>query len=164
MRNAFYNLPVLGMIVLAAACGGGDKPAETTNDTPQGSSTPTVTTEAPAVTTDAPNTAATTPQAQGTVHTVRMVTTQGGASGQFEPSNITVKKGDVIKFVSQGNAVHNVSFPADQNAGKSNLPAPSQFLSDGQSYDLQVTMDAGTYNIQCDPHASMGMKAAITVQ
>lgn len=158
MRNAFYKLPVLGMIVLAAACGGGDKPAETTNDTPQGSG------ETPAVTTDAPNTTATTAPAQGTVHTVRMTTTQGGASGAFEPANITVKKGDVIRFVSEGNAAHNVSFPADQNPGKSNLPAPSQYLTNGQSYDLQVTMDAGSYKIQCDPHAAMGMVGAITVQ
>jgi plastocyanin len=158
MRNAFYNLPVLGMIVLAAACGGGDKPAETTNDTPQG------TTGTPTVTTDAPNTAATTAQAQGTVHTVRMTTTQGGASGEFVPANITVKKGDVIRFVSEGNAAHNVSFPADQNAGKANLPAPSQYLTNGQSYELNVTLDPGAYKIQCDPHAAMGMVAAITVQ
>jgi len=158
MRNAFYKLPVLGMIVLAAACGGGDKPAETTNDTPQGSGA------APAITTDAPNTTATTAPAQGTVHTVRMTTTQGGASGTFEPADITVKKGDVIRFVSEGNAAHNVSFPADQNAGKSNLPPPSQYLTNGQSYDLQVNLDAGSYKIQCDPHAAMGMVGAITVQ
>jgi plastocyanin len=145
------------MIVLAAGCGG-DKPAETTSDTPQGSSA-----TAP-VTTGAPNTAAATAPAQGTVHTVRMPTTQGGASGTFEPASITVKKGDVIHFVSEGNAAHNVSFPADQNAGKSNLPAPSQFLADGQSYDLQITMDPGSYSYQCDPHAAMGMKGAITVQ
>ncbi|HEX8211338.1 MAG TPA: plastocyanin/azurin family copper-binding protein [Longimicrobium sp.] len=167
MRNAFYKLPVLGMIVLAAACGGGDKPAETTNDTPQGSAadvTPQGSSGTATVTTDAPNTSATTAPAQGTVHTVRMTTTQGGASGQFEPANITVKKGDVIHFVSEGNAAHNVSFPADQNAGKSNLPAPSQYLTNGQSYDLQVTLDPGSYKIQCDPHAAMGMVAAITVQ
>jgi len=153
----FYRLPVLGMIVLAAACGG-DKPAETTSDTPQGSSA-----TAPA-TTGAPNTTATTAPAQGTVHTVRMTTTQGGATGTFEPASITVKKGDVIKFVSEGNAAHNVSFPADQNAGKANLPAPGQYLTDGQSYDLQITMDPGTYNYQCDPHAAMGMKGTLTVQ
>ena len=154
MRNAFYKLPVLGMIVLAAACGGGDKPAETTNDTPQGSAaTAPATTEAP---TAAPG--------QGTVHTVRMTTTQGGASGTFEPANITVKKGDVIHFVSEGNAAHNASFPADQNPGKTNLPPPGQYLTNGQSYDLQISMDPGTYNYQCDPHAAMGMKGTLTVQ
>jgi plastocyanin len=166
MRNAFYKLPVLGMIVLAAACGGGGESAETTNDTPQGSAdvTPQGSSSTATVTTDAPNTTATTAPAQGTVHTVRMTTTQGGASGEFVPANITVKKGDVIKFVSEGNVVHNVSFPADQNPGKSNLPAPSQFLTNGQSYDLQVALDAGSYKIQCDPHAAMGMVGAITVQ
>jgi plastocyanin len=166
MRNAFYRLPVVGMIAFAAACGGGEKAAETTNDTAQGSAdvTPEGSSATATVTTDAPNTSATTPPATGTVHTVRMTTTQGGASGTFEPATITVKKGDVIKFVSEGNAAHNVSFPADQNAGKSNLPAPSQYMVNGQSYDLQVNLDPGSYNYQCDPHAAMGMKGAITVQ
>jgi plastocyanin len=161
----FYRLPVIGLIVLAAACGG-DKPAETTTDTPLESAdaTPQGSSATAAVTTDAPNTSATTAPAQGTVHTVRMTTTQGGATGTFEPASITVKKGDVIRFVSEGNAAHNVSFPADQNAGKPNLPAPGQYLTDGQSYDLQITMDPGTYNYQCDPHAAMGMKGTITVQ
>lgn len=166
MRNAFYRLPVVGMIAFAAACGGGEKPAETTNDTAQGTAdvTPQGSSETATITTDAPNTTATTPPAQGTVHTVRMTTTQGGASGTFEPANITVKKGDVIKFVSEGNAAHNVSFPADQNPGKANLPAPGQYLTAGQSYDLQINLDPGSYNYQCDPHAAMGMKGAITVQ
>ena len=58
MRNAFYKLPVLGMIVLAAACGGGGDQAETTNDTPQGSAdaTPKGSSATAPVTTDAPNT------------------------------------------------------------------------------------------------------------
>jgi plastocyanin len=159
MRNAFYRLPVVGMIAFAAACGGGEKAAETTSDTAQGSADVT-----PQITTDAPNTTATDAPAQGTVHTVRMTTTQGGATGTFEPANLTVKKGDVIRFVSEGNAAHNVSFPADQNAGKANLPAPGPFMVDGQTYELQVNLDPGSYNYQCDPHAAMGMKGALTVQ
>ncbi|HLL82961.1 MAG TPA: plastocyanin/azurin family copper-binding protein, partial [Longimicrobium sp.] len=95
---------------------------------------------------------------------VRMTTTQGGASGTFEPANLTVKKGDVIRYVSEGNAVHNVSFPADQNPGKSNLPGAGPFKANGETYELQVAMDAGTYNYQCDPHAAMGMKGTLTVQ
>ncbi len=162
MRNAFYKLPVLGMIVFAAACGGGDQAAtgegSASDPTPDGSQA-----TAP-ITATGENTSATTPPAQGTVHTVRMTTTQGGATGEFVPRDITVKKGDVIKYVSEGNAAHNVSFPAAENQGKSNLPAPSQYLTDGQSFDLQVNLDAGTYTIQCDPHAAMGMKGTITVQ
>jgi plastocyanin len=154
MRNAFYKLPVLGMIVLAAACGGGDKAAETTSDTPQG----------PAATAPATSEAATAAPGQGTVHTVRMTTTQGGASGTFEPANLTVKKGDVIRYVAEGNAAHNVSFPADQNPGKSNLPGVGPYKTNGETYELQVAMDAGTYNYQCDPHAPMGMKGTLTVQ
>lgn len=157
MRNAFYKLPAMGMIVLAAACGGGEA-AETTNDVPQGTS------ETAAVATGAPSTTAPAAAGQGTVHNVRMTTTQGGASGTFEPASITVKKGDVIHFVSEGNAAHNASFPADQNPGAANLPAASPYLTDGQTYDMPITMEPGTYNYHCDPHAAMGMKGTITVQ
>lgn len=166
MRNAFRKLPVLGMVVFAAACGGGDAAETETSATPthEAVSTDVPEAAAPPVTTNAPNTTATTAPATGTVHEVKMTTTQGGASGEFVPANITVKKGDMIRFTSEGNAVHNVSFPATENAGKGNLPAPGPFKNNAETYELQVNMDAGTYNFQCDPHAAMGMKGVLTVQ
>jgi plastocyanin len=154
------KLPALGMIALLAACGGGDKPAETAST---GGTESTPAAAAPAVA-PAPAEAAPAP-AQGNVVEVKMVTSPDGASGHFEPAAVTVKKGDTVRFITDGKVVHNVQFPPAENAGKSNLPAASPYLTAaGQNYDLVVNMDPGTYNFDCLPHAAMGMKGTLTVQ
>ena len=111
------KLPILGLLALAAACGGGDE-TETaaTADTSTASGTPTVTTTTPSTPAAPTAGAPVTPDAGGQVHEVRMVTTQNGASGVFEPAQITVRKGDVIRWVqADAQAVHNVSFSQGQN-------------------------------------------------
>ncbi|MFL5384559.1 MAG: plastocyanin/azurin family copper-binding protein [Longimicrobiaceae bacterium] len=149
------KLPLLGLAALLAACGGGDKPAANTGtDTTAAAAAPA--TPAPAAAPAA---------AQGNVVEVHMVTTPDGASGRFEPANVTVKKGDTVRFITDGKMPHNVSFPPPDNPGKTNLPQTSQYLTTpNQTYDLAVNMDAGTYNFQCDPHSTTGMKGVLTVQ
>jgi plastocyanin len=163
------KLPILGLLALAAACGGGGETeqAAATTDTTAASGTPTVTT-VPAETPATPAAGgAVTPDAGGQVHEVRMVTTQNGASGQFEPAQITVKKGDVIKWVmADAQAVHNVSFSMAQgNPGGFTPPADSpMYTQQGQSYELKVDWNPGTYNYVCVPHSMMGMTGSVTVQ
>jgi plastocyanin len=163
------KLPILGLLALAAACGGGGETeqAATTTDNTAASGTPTVTTT-PAAAPAAPAAGApVTPDAGGQVHEVRMVTTQGGASGEFQPKTLTVKKGDVIKWVmADGQAVHNVSFTMAQgNPAGFTPPADSpMYTQAGQSFELKVDMNPGTYNYVCVPHAMMGMTGSITVQ
>jgi len=153
------KLSLLGFAAMLAACGGGDKPAADGAATDNGAA-PAPAAEAPAAT--APAAA---PAAQGNVVEVHMTTSPDGASGHFEPATVTVKKGDTVRFIADGKAAHNVSFPAADNVGKSNLPAPSPYVTTpGGTYELAVNMDAGTYNFQCDPHAPMGMKGVLTVQ
>ena len=154
------KLSLLGFAAMLAACGGGDKPATDGAATDNGAA-PAPAAEAPAA---APVTPAA-PAAQGTVVEVHMVTTPDGAAGHFEPANVTVKKGDTVRFIADGKAAHNVSFPPADNVGKSNLPAPGPYVTTaGGTYDVTASMDAGTYNFQCDPHATMGMKGVLTVQ
>jgi len=142
--------PVFGLALLTA-CGGGDKPAEDTAATAEAPAAPAQNTPAPA--------------AGGNVIEVQMTTTQNGASGEFQPSQISAKKGDIIRFVQvQTGVPHNVNFQTQENAGKPGLPGPSKYLTQqGETVDVPVTMDAGTYDFQCDPHATMGMKGKLTV-
>ncbi|HLL47700.1 MAG TPA: plastocyanin/azurin family copper-binding protein, partial [Longimicrobiaceae bacterium] len=92
------------------------------------------------------------------------LTTQNGASGQFEPAQVTAKPGDVLHFVPDGGAAHNVSWPAADNPGKTGLPPASPYVTaPEQAVDQVVSMGPGTYNFQCDPHAPMGMKGTLTV-
>jgi plastocyanin len=165
------KLPILGLLALAAACGGGDEAddtaATTTTDTAAMSGTPTVTTT-PSAEPAAPTAGApATPDAGGQVHEVRMVTTQGGAAGQFEPATITVKKGDVIRWtMADGSAVHNVSFTSAQgNPAGFTPPADSpMYTQAGQTFEVKVDWAPGTYHFVCVPHSMMGMTGTVTVQ
>jgi plastocyanin len=104
------------------------------------------------------------PAAGGSVHTVEMLTDPADGTNKFVPAELTVKQGDVIRYVLKM-GVHNVSFLPDSNPGKSGLPAPSPMLqAPGQTHDVAVTFGAGTYYFQCDPHAALGMKGHLTVQ
>ena len=86
------------------------------------------------------------------------------ASGNyFKPSDVSAKKGDVIRFTLKM-GVHNVHFLPDSNAGKTGLPPASDMLQlPDQTYDVPVTFAAGRYYFQCDPHALLGMKGHLTV-
>jgi plastocyanin len=161
------KLPIVALLALTAACGGGGEQAPATaENAPAASGTPTV--EMPAETQAATPAAGgtVTPDAGGQVHEVKMVSTNGGASGVFEPAQITVKKGDVIRWVmADGTVMHNVSFTSAQgNPGGVTLPADSPYLTQqGQSYEAKIDAGSGTYNYVCVPHAAMGMVGSVTV-
>lgn len=84
-------------------------------------------------------------------------------SSRFTPSEITARKGDVIRYTLKV-GVHNVDFYPDSNAVKMGLPPTSEMLQlPGQTHDMLVTMEPGTYYFHCDPHAALGMKGHVTV-
>lgn len=162
------KLPLVALLALTAACGGGDEQAApaTTENAPAASGTPTV--EMPAETAPAAGAqgASVTPDAGGQVHEVSMVSTQGGASGEFQPKTLNVKKGDVIRWtMADGTVMHNVSFSqADNNPAGFTAPADSPFLTQqGQTFEYKVDLAPGTYNYVCVPHEMMGMVGSITV-
>src|SRR5262249_49213851 len=155
-------------LLAVAACssgnsGGSSKAADTTAT----AAAPPVAPPAAAPATAPAETSATaTPDPGGQVITIQMKTTQNGASGVFDPATVTAKKGDVLHFVADGAAAHNVSWPAADNAGATGLPAaPTAYISTaGQAIDQKVTWGPGTYHFQCDIHAATGMKGTLTVQ
>jgi plastocyanin len=165
------KLPIVALLALSAACGGGDDTAQAPaadTTTAAASGTPTVQMDSPAAQAGAPAApgASVTPDAGGQVHDVQMVTTQGGAAGEFQPATLNVKKGDVVRWtMADGTVMHNVSFAqADSNPAGFTPPADSPFLTQqGQTYELKIDFAPGTYNYVCVPHEAMGMKGSITV-
>lgn len=110
----------------------------------------------------AAETAATSAAPTGNVVEVKMIT--DGAGNYFDPQNVTVSRGDVVRFVLVS-GVHNVSFPAASNPGAQALPEATPYLQlPGQTHDLAVDVAAGEYVFQCDPHAALGMVGKLTVQ
>jgi plastocyanin len=103
-----------------------------------------------------------TPAAGGKYVEVEMVT--DGDGSYFKPSEVHANRGDVIRFKLKV-GVHNTHFPADSNAGKSGMPSgPGEFLQlPGQTYDVAVGMEPGSYFFQCDPHVALGMKGRLIV-
>jgi plastocyanin len=102
-----------------------------------------------------------TPAPGGKVVVVEMVTDE--TSSRFSPSEFEVHKGDVIRYTLKV-GVHNVDFYPDSNAVKMGLPPTSEMLQlPGQTHDMLVTMEPGTYYFHCDPHAALGMKGHVTV-
>jgi plastocyanin len=102
------------------------------------------------------------PAATGSVIEIKAVTDEQGS--RFEPATVEAKQGDVLRLTLVS-GVHNLSFPADKNAGAAGLPPASDLVQlPGQTVDVPVSMGAGTYTFQCDPHAALGMTGTLTVK
>ena len=170
----FYGLTLALSAAVLGACAGGDQ---------SNTDTVAVATDTAAAATAAPAPAAATPAATGTMaavtgttHEVKMV---GDAKGyRFEPTNITVKSGDGIKFTVVSGGPHNVAFdpatvPADakaqldanMGAEKMGELSSAMKMNPGEAITVSfANIKAGTYPFHCTPHLAMGMKGVVTVQ
>jgi len=75
-----------------------------------------------------------------------------------------VKRGDVLRFTLVS-GIHNASFPADGNPGRTGLPAPTELLqAAGQTRDVPLDLAPGDYTYQSDPHVAMGMVGKVVVK
>ena len=173
----FYAYAFAASALVLGACGGGDNKAADTSAAAAPAATPDTTaaaTAAPATSTTAAGTATAAPVTGNTVE-VKMI---GDAQGyRFDPANVTIKKGDGVKFTMVSGGPHNVAFdpagiPAGANAQlDANMSDKMAELSSnmktnpGESITVSfANVPAGTYNFHCTPHLAMGMKGAITVQ
>lgn len=107
-------------------------------------------------------------------HEVKLI--HHGDHYSFEPSTLTVRSGDLVKFTLVSGGPHNVAFDADQipdaaepalAAGMPNQMAPlaSNLLKDGDSYTISLAgVPAGRYPYRCMPHSGAGMNGSITVE
>jgi plastocyanin len=103
-----------------------------------------------------------TPDAGGKMISVEMETDASG-NNIYEPATFEARKGDVIRYILVS-GVHNANFLPDSNPGKQGLPAAGPLLQlPGQTYDVKVDFEPGSYYFHCDPHALLGMKGRVTV-
>lgn len=173
MRLTHLNgLTLLASAVILGACAGGGENANA------GATTGATTAVAPGQPAAQPGTASGASGAQpatGQTHTVRMV---GDAQGyRYEPANITIKRGDAVKWVMVSGGPHNVQFDASgipsgaQTQLTANMPNQAtplgspMMMNPNEDYTVSFAgVPAGAYNYNCTPHLAMNMKAVITVQ
>lgn len=158
-----------GMVLMAAfaalsACGGGDRAG---TDTSAVGATGAAATGAGTGGTAAPA------PATGTVHEIRMLGDERGY--RYDPVDITIKRGDAIKWVMISGAPHNVAFqnvPPDARAQLSaNMPnqlsdlSSPMLLNPNETYQMSfANVKPGKYNYICTPHIANNMRGSVTVQ
>jgi plastocyanin len=179
----FIGRALVASAFVLGACAGGNNNA--TTDTSAAAATPAATTPsaAPASPAGAPAGGAGVAAAPATGKTVEVKMVGDEKGYRFEPSNITVKQGDAIKFTVVSMPPHNVGFDAAgistdvQNQIAANMPDGAAPMNKGgplegpllmqpnESYTISFAKVApGTYNIHCTPHLALNMKGTITVQ
>lgn len=85
----------------------------------------------------------------------------------FQPTQLTVRQGDVIRFEQVGDMPHNVEFrktPPGVDLGDTRM-GPFLVVK-GSVYEIRVDarFKPGVYTFVCTPHEQMGMKGMITVE
>ncbi|HYJ80390.1 MAG TPA: plastocyanin/azurin family copper-binding protein [Longimicrobiaceae bacterium] len=116
-------------------------------------------------------------------HTVRMIM-EGNSAGRFDPAALTIRAGDVVRFVNVSGGPHNISFdPAtipDDVERVLSAAMPNQIeplwggllTTPNAVYTISFAgIKPGRYEFFCVPHmydrtgaATHGMKGVITVQ
>jgi plastocyanin len=157
---------VAGLGVLAAACGGGNKTSDQQSTAAPGQQESTAA-NAPSATAPAAGT--------GKTHDVNMVL--DGSKYKYDPDNLTIKAGDVVRFHNKSGGPHNVSFWPDSipsgaaDVLKKNMPdqmAPLQSPLEAEPdavYQISFAgAPKGDYKFYCLPHLALGMHGKLTVQ
>jgi plastocyanin len=160
---------VAGLAVALAACGGGQK----TQDQPAAGGTSDQQTAGGTSEQQAPTAAA--PAGTGKTHDVNMEL--DGSKYKFDPDNITIQSGDVVRYHNKSGGPHNVSFWPDSipsgaaDVLKKNMPdqmAPLEgpLLTEPEAvYQVSYAgAPKGEYKYYCLPHLALGMHGKVTVK
>ena len=149
-----------GLAIILAACGGEKK----TEDQQ--------TTAAPE---QKPGAVAPAPAGTGKTHDVNMVL--DGSKYKYDPDNLSIKAGDVIRFHNKSGGPHNVSFWPDSipsgaaDVLKKNMPNQMAPLEGPLLTEPDVTYEVsfagvpkGDYKFYCLPHIALGMRGKLKVE
>ncbi|MEX0892163.1 MAG: plastocyanin/azurin family copper-binding protein [Gemmatimonadota bacterium] len=85
----------------------------------------------------------------------------------FEPANVTVRPGDVLRFRQIGAMPHNVEFrEPPEGADLDSIQVGPFLVTRGQVYELKIDerFVAGQYPFVCTPHEQMGMTGLLKVE
>jgi plastocyanin len=154
---------VAGLAVILAACGGEKK---TDQPAAGGDSV-----GAPAA---APTPAAA-QAATGKTHDVNMVL--DGSKYKYDPDNLTIQSGDVVRYHNKSGGPHNVSFWPDsvpkgaadvltKNMPDQMAPLQGPLLTEPDAvYEVSFAgAPKGDYHIYCLPHLALGMRGKVTIK
>lgn len=97
---------------------------------------------------------------------IRLTDNGGPQPYAFEPGDINARRGDTLRFVQAGTTMHNVHFISVPKGAKLGSLATSDYLTTkGQAFTvvLDSRFPDGRYEIVCDPHMAVGMRAILTV-
>lgn len=163
--RALITSAMVGFAVLGACAGG--EPADASRAASEGGSgTSRASASPPPPGTPLPIT--------GRIHEVRMIGDNNGY--RYEPSRLTIRSGDGVRWIMVSGAPHNVAFdqsriPDDVEPQlAANMPnqvglASPMMLNANESYTISfAAIPAGTYEYHCTPHLAMGMTARVTVR
>lgn len=102
-------------------------------------------------------------------YTVKMGTDKGLL--QFEPSSVTIKPGDTVKWVMNKVPPHNAVFddakvPGGNKAVAKKLSHEKLTFSPGESFEATFPADIaeGEYPFYCQPHRGAGMAGKVIVK
>jgi plastocyanin len=95
--------------------------------------------------------------------------------GQFSPAQLTVDRGDTVRFVLGSGGPHNVAFRETKGDAAAKLRARMgrDTIADlsgpllvipGETYVIAFDVPAGSYPYWCIPHLAGGMMGTITVR
>ncbi|HUE95156.1 MAG TPA: plastocyanin/azurin family copper-binding protein [Longimicrobiaceae bacterium] len=106
----------------------------------------------------------------GEVHLVRLV--QRGDSYAFDPAELTIAPGDVVRFVTTGSQPESVAFQPDGATAEAaefirshGLDRGALLTEPGDDYDVTFPeAPPGYYPFQSLPHAGYGMRGTIRVE
>ncbi len=109
-----------------------------------------------------------------TTHVIREI--GDGTSYRFEPSALTVKQGDLVRFVVVSGGPHNVVFDRTSLAAAARVALgvgmPDQVaelagkfvMQPGETYTISFkNVPLGSYPFFCAPHLAMDQRGVITV-
>jgi plastocyanin len=98
---------------------------------------------------------------------VKLVQKGGPMPYAFDPLQVTVQRGDTIRFLNDVAVMHNVHFKAHPSDAKIGTAAIGPYMTDrGQKYEVVIDsrFTDGTYSFVCDPHEAIGMHGTLTVK